>query len=101
MSDRPGDYHDTFELHVNPFVLSDETEKQRVLKPLEEAAEIYGAWQEGRTGDFGRTSLMYEIADTITACVNLAESIGAEPSRLQAELRLVQMNNERRGRYEH
>lgn len=95
MSDRPDGCHDTFELRVCPFVIKDETDKQRALKPLEEAAEIFGAWQ---SWDRNATD---EIADCIQACVNLAEATGIDSGRLQAAILRVQRKNERRGRYEH
>lgn len=96
MSDSPDGGRKTFEIRVCPFIIKDETEKQRALKPLEEAAEIFGAWQSS----WDRNA-MDEIADCIQACVNLAEATGITPGRLQAAIMRVQRKNERRGRYGH
>ena len=56
-----------------------EPSKEQALKPLEEAAEVFGAWQEWEetksAGDAVR--VIDEIADTIQACVNLASALGA------------------------
>lgn len=56
-----------------------EPSKEQALKPLEEAAEVFGAWQEWEetksAGDAVR--VIDEIADTIQACVNLASAMGA------------------------
>lgn len=55
-----------------------EPNKEQALKPLEEAAEVFGAWQEWEEtkslSDEGR--VIEEIADTIQACVNLAAAMG-------------------------
>lgn len=55
-----------------------EPNKEQALKPLEEAAEVFGAWQEWNEtkslSDEGR--VIEEIADTIQACVNLAAAMG-------------------------
>ena len=96
ISDRPDDCHGAFELRVFPFVIKDETGKQRALKPLEEAAEIFGAWQSSWD-----PNAIDEIADCIQACVNLAEATGITPGRLQEAIMRVQRKNERRGRYGH
>lgn len=57
-----------------------EPNKEQALKPLEEAAEVFGAWQEWnetkRAVDAVR--VIEEIADTVQACVNLASAMGAE-----------------------
>lgn len=71
-------------------VLSVETfemdgEKAAALKPLEEAAEVYGAWQlydkavkRGEVDlDRYKLELMDEVADCIQACCNLAARLRA------------------------
>lgn len=79
--------------------------KEQALKPLEEAAEVLGAWQEWEYGtdeQWSRESLkrflMDEIADTITACCNLAAALGVED--LTQYLARCEEKNRRRGRYE-
>lgn len=77
------------------------TPKDAALKPLEEAAEVYGAWQRimhpGKVWpsmkDF--TNLADEIADTIQACVNLADRCGID---LDSALERVEKKNHQRGR---
>lgn len=88
-------------------------DKAQALKPLEEAAEAYGAWQDfesrDRLRDFdsdtGRLlakwavdDVMGEIADTIQACCNLAHALGCDD--LTPYLAEAEKRNRERGRYE-
>lgn len=75
------------------------TDEEAALKPLEEASEIHGAWQmQGRYTDDGmpKTWFADEIADCVTACVNLADRYHID---LQAALDRVEERNRERGRY--
>ena len=90
---------------------TDCTDKEQAKKVLEEAAEAYGAWEglaatrevEASLGAYAMMvpsfadDLADEIADTITACANLAERYGLD---LQAALGRVERKNRERGRYE-
>lgn len=77
------------------------TPKEAALKPLEEAAEVYAAWQRWvESGDAYRDVREYkrlgeELADCVTACVNLADRAGI---RLDRELACVEEKNHARGR---
>ena len=95
-------------LIVKPFRMG--TDKEAALKPLEEAAEVFGAWQELERWEKHVTysgitvsdvllfsMLACEIADCITACVNLAERHGID---LQSALDAVEDRNRERGRYD-
>lgn len=98
-------------LQVRPFIRDDD--KAAALKPLEEAAEIYGAWEDVRNCEVApapacdckgyrgwcrmKTRLADEIADTITACVNLAFRYGID---LRLALERVERANKDRGRYD-
>ena len=84
---------------------SAEPTKEQALKVLEEAAEVFGAWQLMRdTTDAGlnpkyeMADLMDEIADTIQACCNLAASLGV--TDLTPYLARCEERNRRRGRYD-
>lgn len=57
-----------------------EPNKEQALKPLEEAAEVFGAWQKwNETKNIeNATRIFEEIADTVQACVNLAAAVGAK-----------------------
>lgn len=95
-------------LRINTFELG--TDKEAALKPLEEAAEIFGAWQTAQEG--GREFVMniygvsldvvdmhylaLEIADCITACCNLAARYDLD---LESALKEVETHNRERGRY--
>lgn len=46
-------------------------DKTQALKPIEEAAEIFGAWQEG-----DREKTLDECADAIQAIANLCQALG-------------------------
>lgn len=89
---------------VKPFKMG--SEKDSALKPLEEAAEVYGAWQDMTrymqnypimSGGYLRNVLADEIADCITACCNLANRYSID---LKAALDRVEERNKKRGRYE-
>ena len=99
---------DRVRLEVNPFRMG--TDKEAALKPLEEAAEVFGAWQELErwskcvmySGITVSDVLVFstfacEIADCITACVNLADRYGID---LQSALDAVEKHNMERGRYD-
>lgn len=76
------------------------TDKEAALKPLEEAAEVYAAWQVLRDNQGDAAVKRWaadEIADTITACANLAARYGLD---LQAALDRVEQRNRERGRYQ-
>lgn len=80
-------------IHVAPFNFG--TMGEKVLKPLEEASEIRGAWQYGTDGE-----TLYEICDTIQACVNLAIALGFKETEINGMMAKVTMNNYDRGRYD-
>lgn len=93
-------------------------DKTQAIKVLEEAAEVFGAWQtvdkctdyydgyrcsvyDGGTCD-ARTNCRYvqalvnEIADTIQACANLATALGVDDMR--EAMRECEGRNRERGR---
>lgn len=105
-------------LEVNTFSLG--SDKDAALKPLEESAEVFAAWQRlydaqieyGCVGvdgdysnefeaffryDFERRSLSYEIADCVTALCNLAARFGLDVQEAVVE---VERRNRERGRYD-
>ncbi len=82
---------------VRPFEMG--TEKNAALKPLEEAAEVYGEWQILPVYPDGREGTDYladELADCVTACANLAARYDLD---LQAAIDRVERRNRERGRY--
>lgn len=83
------------------------TDKEAARKPSEEAIEVYAAWElMGReevdpySSQLDKTlavmDLADELADCITACVNLAARYGLD---LQAAIDRVERHNRERGRY--
>ena len=93
---------DVTEISVATFRMG--TEKEAALKPLEEAAEVYGAWQawqgSERRGTRDGDLLPFvadEVADTIQACCNLAARLGID---LGAAMRRCEERNRARGRYD-
>lgn len=95
-----------YEISVEPFVRS-KTAKAQALKPLEEAAEVFGAWQKpndvhklGITDDSNELQdVFYECCDTIQAACNLMASLGANPSDVMYFMGKVHKHNVERGRY--
>lgn len=101
-------------------------DKEQVLKPLEEAAEVFGAWQmlestranlHAMLDDHGcdevnadevvacmddanycMVRISDELADTITACCNLAAALGV--TDLTPYLARCEERNRERGRYD-
>ena len=78
--------------------------KGQALKPLEEAAEAFGAWQ-GLDGvrdapDRGamRDDLIDECMDTVQATANLLAAIGATQGEVDAAIRRLDGRNGARGR---
>lgn len=88
-------------------------DKEQALKVLEEAAEVFGAWQEYeqyhsqhsvwdypkvQTAKILKTKMFNEIADVIQACVNLLSAYGATDFAPYVEQ--CEQRNRDRGRYD-
>lgn len=80
-----------------------EPSKEQALKVLEEAAEVFGAWQlwdelegEERRDGFNDVSLMAECADVIQATCNLVAAYGVTDFTVFMEG--CKRHNEKRGR---
>lgn len=76
--------------------------KAQALKPLEEAAEVFGAWQVYDSDDcthagYNAHVMLDEIADCIQACANLAAMVGV--SDLTPYMESCEERNRERGRY--
>lgn len=82
-------------LTVRPFVR--DSDKDVAHKVVEEAAEAFSAWEDISTFGMPSYYLADELADTITACVNLAHRHRID---LQAALVRVEERNRERGRYD-
>ena len=71
------------------------SDDDKAKKILEEAGEVRGALQyEGR--EAGQT--LYEIADTVTACLNLVRALGYTAEEFQKQLDMVDEGNTRKER---
>lgn len=89
---------------VRPFRYTYSDDKRQFLKPLEEAAEVFGAWQywvnhrhSTKLGQNARDKLLDEVADCIQACVNCADALGVEDMGKYMEA--CERRNKQRGRY--
>lgn len=84
-------------LEIHPFRVG--SDKECARKIPEEAAEAFAEWvimtdtERGLSRDH---RFACEIADCVTACVNLADRYGID---LQAALDAVEKHNRERGRY--
>ncbi len=103
---------DEYELRIATFIMGEP--KEAALKPLEEAAEAFGAWQltgETSHGDveflvssgiatsksiYRLDVLADEIADVIQAACNLAARYDID---LSAAMERCEQRNRERGRY--
>lgn len=76
-------------------------DKEQALKIVEEAAEVFGAWQTW-TDDDGcindREAIASECADVIQAVANMLYAIGVDDATLAMEA--CRKRNEERGRYD-
>lgn len=82
-----------------PTFASTEADKAQAIKVVEEAAEVFGAWQTWVDGGWcagDRGALIGECADTIQAVSNLLDALGVEDMR--GYMRLCMARNEARGR---
>ena len=82
-----------------PVFKSTEADKAQAIKVVEEAAEVFGAWQTWVDGGWcasDRRALIGECADTIQAVCNLLDALGVEDMR--GYTRLCRARNEERGR---
>ena len=84
-----------------------EDSKAQALKPLEEAAEVYGAWQDCDDMRLSpimtarreyRQNLIDECMDTVQATVNLLAAVGATQGEVDAAIRRMDERNCERGR---
>lgn len=78
--------------------------KGQALKPLEEAAEIFSAWQEFDSmrnvpawRDM-RDDLIDECMDTVQAVANMLAAVGATQGEVDAAIRRMDDRNGDRGR---
>ena len=81
--------------------------KVQALKPLEEAAEVFGAWQDCDDMRLSpimtarrayRDDLIDECLDTVQATVNLLAAVGATQGEVDAAIRRMDERNRERGR---
>lgn len=70
--------------------------KEQAVKVLEEAAEVFGAWQEWRSEGLELQPLKSECADLIQATCNLLAAVGVPTMDYQMDL--CHRRNEERGR---
>lgn len=76
-------------------------DKEQAKKVLEEAAEVFGAWQcHDMHPDVGieKPHLLAEIADLVTAACNLAAGLGIDD--MTGHMRMCESRNKERGRYD-
>ena len=76
-------------------------DKAQAMKVLEEAAEVFGAWQDWDHGtDYepvSRIAVLDEIADVVQAACNLAATFGV--TDFAPHMQDCRIRNEERGRY--
>ena len=74
-------------------------DKAQALKVVEEAAEVYAAWQDWSSTEDEELEafVVNELADCITACANLAAALGCDS--LEDAINLAEVRNRFRGRY--
>lgn len=81
--------------------------KGQALKPLEEAAEIFGAWQarekiSAASRDAcgaSRRDLIDECVDTVQAAANMLAAVGATQGEVDAAIKRMDERNGYRGRF--
>lgn len=82
-------------------------DKAQALKPLEEAAEVFGAWQQcddyrdcrmAAFRDELKRDLIDECMDVVQATVNLLAAVGATQEDVDAAIERCNERNRERGR---
>lgn len=81
-------------IYIRPFKMG--TDKEAALKPLEEAAEAFNAWQNSDHV----TDVIYECCDVIQAACNLMMRLGATQEDVNLATYAVEEANKRKGRYD-
>ena len=90
-------YQNTVELGSVAVFDNVECGKVQAMKVLEEAAEVFGAWQKLDKDTFSDSSdLIAELCDVIQACCNMAAAVGCDDLRLA--LLDCEDRNRKRGR---
>ena len=82
-----------------PTFASTEADKAHALKPIEEAAEVFGAWQtwvDGGECKCDYKALIGECADVIQATCNLLDALGVVD--MEQHMEECRARNEARGR---
>lgn len=79
--------------------------KGQALKPLEEVAEVFGAWQKYDDVRYATTTrrafredLIDECMDTVQAIANLLAAVGATQGEVDAAIKRMDERNGDRGR---
>lgn len=80
--------------------------KGQALKPLEEAAEVFGAWQKCDDTRYATTTILWafredlidECMDTVQAVANLLAAVGATQGEVDAAIKRVDERNWDRSR---
>ena len=82
-----------------PVFASTEADKAQAMKVVEEAAEVFGAWQTWVDGGWcagDRLALIGECADTIQAVGNMLDALGV--GDMEQHMEECRERNEERGR---
>lgn len=82
-----------------PVFASTEADKAQAMKVVEEAAEVFGAWQTWVDGGWcagDRGALIGECADVIQATCNLLDALGVVD--MEQHMEECRARNEARGR---
>lgn len=82
-------------------------DKRQALKPLEEAAEVFGAWQARHDMRFAsrdacgafRRDLIDGCVDTVQAAANMLAAVGATQGEADAAIKRMDERNGDRGRF--
>lgn len=96
---RAGDVPECKAVNVGevPVFPNAKADKEQAKKVLEEAAEVFGAWQDMSCGISTESEVVEEIADLITASCNLASALGFDD--LRPAMEECRRRNEERGRF--
>lgn len=80
---------------VTAWTFDQGTEDDKIKRILTKAIDVMGALHyEGRESK----EVIYELAATVTACLNLVEALGYNTEEFQKQLNLVKESNTREGR---
>lgn len=76
-----------------------DAEKATVTKLLEEAAEVFAAWQWSAGEEDTKNQVLFELADVVQCVSSIASMLGITDAEMRRAIMDTEQRNAERGRY--